>query len=130
MVLPGSGLAFGTAASSSPIYVNIGSVGGNSPTEVVAAANKAYLVAGSSGNAATGALGEHVMFLGTDAGGNTEVWAFRGPLSAVTVNGHTVQAPVAGADLNGNHAVDANEITLVATLIGVPASSLAAVDLA
>ena len=124
------GSAFGTAASSSPIYVNIGNVGGNSAAEVAAAANKAYLVAGGGGNAATGALGEHVMFLGTDTGGNAEVWAFRGSLSPVTVNGHTVQAPIAGADLNGNHLVDANEITLIATLIGVPAANLAAADLA
>ncbi len=126
----GSGLNFGTASAASPIFVNIGSVGGNTAAEVVTAANRAYVVADSNGNASTGALGEHVMFVGTDSGGNAEIWSFRAPLSPVTAGGHTVQVPVNGADLNGNHQVDINEISLVATLIGVPAASLTAANLA
>lgn len=101
----GSSLNF----ASSPVFVTIGSVGGNSAAEVATAANKAYAVAGSQA--------EHVVFLGTDSGGNAEIWAFRG-------------ASGQKADLNGNHLVDANEISLVATLIGVPATSLTTADLA
>ena len=35
----------------------------------------------------------------------------------------------AGADTNANHTIDAGEITLVATLIGVNAAKLVAADL-
>lgn len=114
----GASLTFGTASSSSPIYVNVGSVGGNTAAEVVVAANAAYKVCDASGNAATGALGEHLMFIGTDSGGNAEIWSFR------------AANPYAGADTAGAHAVTAAEITLVATIVGVPATSLTAADLA
>lgn len=112
----GASLNFGTTTSASPIFVTIGTIGGGSAAEVAAAANLAYAVGDVTGNAAAGSLGEHVTFLGTDSGGNTEIWAFR--------------APLGGADINGNHLVDAGEITLVATLIGLPASKLTAAELA
>ena len=115
----GASLSFGTTAKATPVYVEIGSVGGGSAAEVATAANKAYAVGDIAGNAASGRLGEHVMFIGTDSGGNAEIWSFG---SAAT--------KFSGADLNGNHQVDANEITLVATLVGVPATTLSTADLA
>lgn len=126
----GASLNFGTFASSTPIVINVGSVGGGTAAEVAAAANKAYQVADASGSAASGSLGEHLLFIGTDAGGNAEIWSFQAPLSTLSVNGITTLGPVNTADLNGNHQVDANEITLIATLIGVNGNSLHATDLA
>ncbi len=126
----GGNLAFGTASAATAILVNIGSIGDGSAPAVAAAANAAYLVAGVNGNAATGALGEHVTFIGTNNGGDAEIWAFHAPPTTVTVAGQSLQVPINGADLNGNQHVDANEITLIATLIGVPATALTTADLA
>ncbi len=126
----GSGLNFGTASAASAIVVAIGSIGDGSATAVATAANTAYAVADVTGNAATGALGEHLVFIGTNSGGDAEIWAFKAPLTTVTANGQAVQVPITGADTGGTHLVTAGEITLIATLIGVPASSLAAADLA
>ena len=130
VAINGKALNFGSFASSTPDVVNIGSIGGGSSPEVAAAANSAYVVADSNGNAGTGTLGEHLVFLGTDNGGNAEFWSFQAPLLAATVNGISTLAPINSADLSGNHLVDANEITLIAIVIGVPASSLTAHDLA
>ncbi len=126
----GSSLAFGTASAATAYFVNIGGLGDGSATSVAAAANAAYLVADVTGNAGTGALGEHVIFIGTDSGGDTEIWSFRGPLTSFTVNSQAMKVPIAGADTSGTHAVIATDITLIATLIGVPATNLTAADLA
>ncbi len=126
----GSSLDFGTASGATAIIVNVGSIGDGTAAAVANAAKAAYVVADVNGDAATGRLGEHVVFIGTNNGGDAEIWAFQAPLSTVTVSGHAVQVPVNGADLNGNQVVDSTEITLVATLIGVPATSLNAADLA
>jgi probable HAF family extracellular repeat protein len=125
----GALLSFGTVTSAKALYVLVGSVGGGSAAEVAAAANKAYLVADANGNAATGTLGEHVTFLGLDAGGNTEVWSFQS-LSQVVLNGRTVLAPIHGPDVDGSHLVQADAIAHVATLIGVAPTSLTVADLA
>ncbi len=126
----GSSLSFGSFASSSPIMINIGSIGGGTALEVATAANKAYAVSGFGGSAAAGTLGEHLMFIGTDAGGNAEIWSFRAPLSVLTVNGVATLGPVNSADVSGDHMVETPEITLIATVIGVPAAGLHAADLA
>jgi hypothetical protein len=128
--IKGASLDFGTAGAAKAYVVNIGAVGAGSAAAVAAAANAAYVVADVTGNATTGALGEHVIFIGTDSGGDAEIWAFRAPLSTATVGGQTLQVPIAGADTSGTHAVTAGEITHLATLIGIPATSLTAADLA
>jgi hypothetical protein len=94
----GSSLNFG---GSSPIYINVGSIGGDSAAEVVTAANAAYKVADVTG--------EHLLFVGTDSGGNADFWSYR---------------------TDGNHQVDSGAITQIATIVGVPATSLSASDLA
>ncbi|MDR3435125.1 hypothetical protein, partial [Telmatospirillum sp.] len=101
----------GTTSAAQAIFVTIGSIGNGTTAEVVSAANKAYQVADLTGNASSGALGEHVMFIGTDSGNSTELWSFK-------------------IDSSGSHTANANELTHVATLIGVLPASLTTGDLA
>ncbi|HIJ37873.1 MAG TPA: hypothetical protein HPP80_03160 [Rhodospirillaceae bacterium] len=125
----GAALNFGTAGSSVAYFVNIGSIGDGSAAAVATAANAAYLVADSAGNANTGALAEHVMFIGASSSGETEIWAFRtSSLTSVSVNGHAVLVPINAADSSGH--VTAGEIWLVATLLGVSPQALGVADLA
>ena len=126
----GSSLSFGTVNGATAYVVNIGTIGGGTAAEVVTAANKAYQMAGIAGNATTGALGEHVIFIGTETSGDTEIWALHAPLTSMTVNGQTVQVPINSPDLNGTHQITAAEITQIATLLGVAATTLSAPDLA
>ncbi|MDR3435090.1 hypothetical protein, partial [Telmatospirillum sp.] len=107
----GATLSFGTTSAAQAIFVTIGSIGNGTAAEVVSAANKAYQVADLTGNASSGALGEHVVFIGTDSGNSTELWSFK-------------------IDSSGSHTANANELTHVATLIGVLPASLTTGDLA
>ncbi len=125
----GGGLIFGTAGAATAIVVNIGNIGGGSAAEVATAANRAYVVADVNGDATTGALGEHVIFIGTTSGGDTEIFAFQGPLSTVTLNGQALHVPITGADTSGTHSVTTTEITLIATVLGVSATNLTMGDL-
>ena len=67
--------------------------------------------------------------MGLTSGGNTVLYFF-GATTGVA-NGIVPTATLqSSADINHNHLVDANEITLVATLVGVAPSALSAADLA
>jgi len=97
-----------------------GTMGDGSSASVLQAINAAYKVAGTAGEAIT--------FIGQDKAGNTEVWYF-GSTAGATHGVIPASSQTGSADLNGNHTIDANEITLVATLTGVKASSLTVADL-
>ncbi len=109
----GRNLSFATT----DYVINIGNIGGGSAAEVATAANKAYAVADTNGSALSGTPGENLVFMGLDNGGNTEFWTFKNA------------NPSQSADLNGNHLVDANEVGLLATVVGVAPASLKVTDL-
>ena len=126
----GSSLNFGTTSSGKAYVINIGNIGAGTAAQVASAANAAYLVADVNGNTAKGTLGENVTFVGTNSSGDAEIWAFKAPLSTITLNGQSEQVPITGADTSNAHHVTAGEITLIATLIGVTAANLTTADLA
>ena len=126
----GSSLNFGSTSSGKAYVINIGNIGAGTAAQVASAANAAYLVADVNGNTATGTLGENVTFIGTNSSGDAEIWAFKAPLSTITLNGQSEQVPITGADTSNAHHVTAGEITLIATLIGVTAANLTTADLA
>src|SRR5579859_5870777 len=97
-----------------------GSLGDGSSASVLQAINASYKVAGASGEAIT--------FIGQDKAGNTEVWYF-GSTAGATQGVIPASSQTGSADVNGNHTIDANELTLVATLTGVKAASLTVADL-
>lgn len=98
--LDGRSLAF----AANTYFLNVGPVGGGTPAEVAAAANAVYTVAGTAGEA---------LVLFGQSGGDTVIYLW---------GGHTSGS----ADTNGNHHVDAAELTAGVTLIGVQATSLSA----
>jgi hypothetical protein len=111
--------------------LNVGAVGGGTAAEVATAANAVYSVADINGNAnaalalGAGAIaGENLTIIGETSSGNTVIYQW-GELSKAA-NG--VIGPIMSADANGNHLIDASELQLAVTLIGVQASSLAAAD--
>ena len=120
---PVSSLDFTTGVN---YVVNVGNVGSGSAAAVATAANAAYTVSDFNG---TTTPGEHLTFMGLTSGGNTVLYFF-GATTGVA-NGIVPTATLqSSADINHNHLVDANEITLVATLVGVAPSALSAADLA
>ena len=77
----------------------------------------------------TDASFEHVTFMGQDSSGNTEFWFFGS--TAGVQNGIIPGSSLTNtADTNLNHQVDANEITHIATVLGVAPGSFVAADLA
>lgn len=107
--------------------LEVGNVGTGTAAEVAAATNAVYLVADKNGNDAlkgAAGYGENLVILG-QAGSNTVVYQFG---TMTYTNNHFTGAPLTTPDTNGNHLVDANEIQLVATLIGVQATSLTVHD--
>jgi len=114
----GASLSF---SATSAIVINVGSIGSGTAASVAAAANKAYVV--------TDASFEHVTFMGQDSSGNTEFWFFGS--TAGVQNGIIPGSSLTNtADTNLNHQVDANEITHIATVLGVAPGSFVAADLA
>ncbi len=114
----GASLTFNAGTS---YVVEIGTVSASTAAAVATLANKAYTPAT--------AAGEFVTFLTQDAAGNTEVW-FWGSTAGAS-KGVIPQTSLAnGADVNGNHLVDASELVHVATIVGVLPSALTANDLA
>jgi hypothetical protein len=122
----GANLAWG---NSSVYVINIGTLSDTSAATAAVAANKAYAVAGVDGSATPLGTGEYVTLIGKDAAGDTLIWFFGSTAGAT--NGTIPNASLAGsADVNGNHLVDAAELTLIATVVGVAPTSLTAFDLA
>jgi hypothetical protein len=121
----GASLSFGNGTS---YVVLIGSVADSSAATAAIAANKAYTVADVNGNGTTLGTGEYVTFLAQDSSGNTQVW-FWGSTNGATNGAIPASSLSAGADVNGNHLVDANELTHVATIVGVLPATLTANDL-
>lgn len=119
----GAGLNF----TANTYILNVGNVGGGSAAEVAAAANAAYTVADKNGNAAlsgTASYGENLIIIG-QAGTNTVVYQFA---NITSPTGHMFGAPLSSPDANGNHLIDASEISFVATLVGVQSSHLSVED--
>lgn len=115
--ISGASLNFLPAGSNSnyaSYVVNLGNVGGGTIAEVVAKANALYTP--------TGAFGESIIFMGTTNTGDT-VLDFWGTWGSNGLSGQAGRNANTG-DINGNHSVDAREITASVTLIGVQASSL------
>jgi hypothetical protein len=116
---PINGASLGFSATSA-IIINVGSVGNGTAASVAAAANEAYLVADTPF--------EHVTFMRQDSNGNTEFSFFGSQVGAQ--NGIIPASSLTRtADTNGNHQVDANKITHVATVLGIVPGSFAAADL-
>jgi len=114
----GSSLAFGTGTS---YVVNIGTVTDATAATAAIAANKAY--------APADVASEFITFLAKDAAGDTLVW-FWGSTGGAANGTIPASSLAPGADTNGNHQVDAAELHLIATIVGVAPSSLTAADLA
>ena len=110
--LQGSSLNFQVNASGTTYtaVINIGSVGTGSAADVAAAANKAYVP--------TGGFGESVIFMGANGNGDTVLYMW----GSLTHNAQGLGANQ--GDTNGNHMVDAAELSAGVTLVGVAASSL------
>ena len=117
---PVSGAAL-TFNSGSSYVVEIGTVSASTAAAVATQANKAYVPASTAG--------EFVTFLTQDAAGNTEVW-FWGSTAGASKGVIPQTSLASGADVNGNHLVDAAELVHVATIVGVLPSALTVNDLA
>jgi hypothetical protein len=119
----GASLNFGANA----YVLNLGNVGDGSAASVAAAMNSLYIVADKNGNDSVTGLagfGENLTVFG-QAGSDTVIYQF----ATITVtNNHPGGIPLTTPDVTGTHQVAANEIELVATLLGVHASSLTAHD--
>jgi len=111
--------------------LNMGSVGAGDAASVAAVANTLYTVADVNGNASAptssgtaAAAGENLTIIGETSGGNAVIyqWARFG------ANPDGFVSPIPTADTNHNHQIDAAELTLLMTLVGVDANSLTAAD--
>jgi hypothetical protein len=122
----GASLSFGSGTS---YVVYIGTVADNTAATTAAAANKVYTVSEATGTGTAAGTGEYITFLAKDSAGDTLVW-FWGSTKGVSNGIIPSSSLAAGADANSNHLVDANELTLVATILGVAPTSLTANDLA
>jgi hypothetical protein len=121
----GAGLDF-----NNHLYVlNIGSAGDGSAATVAAAADAVYTVCDKTGGmpvafTQAGPQGENLLIIGTTAAGNTVIYEF-GQMVA------TATSPVVyytSADTNHTGHVQAADLQLIATLVGVNANSLSAHD--
>lgn len=97
--LDGATLAFGNTG----YVVNLGTVASGSAADVASAANAVYRVADANGEA--------IVFMAQTSAGNTVLYDWQAPGGA-------------GADMNGNHRVDAAELVSGVTLVGVQSSQL------
>lgn len=111
--------------------LDVGTVGAGDAASVAAAANHLYTTADVNGNpnaslalGAAGAAGENLTILGETSSGNAVIyqWAKFGATASSFI------APISTADTNANHQIDAAELTLLVTLVGVNANSLTAAD--
>jgi hypothetical protein len=93
----GASLTFQGQGGIGTALVNVGTVAGDDPASMAAAANAAYKV----GDVA----GEHVIFFGQDAAGNTVVYDWRG-------------------DVHSTHQVDSTAFVAGEVLIGVQSSTI------
>jgi V8-like Glu-specific endopeptidase len=93
--------------------LKVGAVGGGSAAEVASAVNHVYTLAGSAWTNTT--WPELLEVVGQTSVGNTLIYGFG--------------TGFANPDTNGNHQVDAAELTLLATLVGIQSSTLTTHDL-